>query len=161
MRKIKVFTDGASRGNPGEAGIGIIIYDENDFIIESHKEYLGKSTNNQAEYKALIKSLDLIKKILENEGNINTVEFYSDSELMVNQINFDYLVKEPELAILNNKFHVKAKKMGLKYVIQHVDRYLNKAADRLANKAIDGKKKIRPQSFTTQTTYTFGNFLLF
>jgi len=142
LGKIKVFTDGASRGNPGEAGVGIIIYDENNFILESYKEYLGEATNNQAEYKALIKSLDLIKKIWENEEkSFNLVEFYSDSELIVNQVNFDYQIKEPELALLNNKFHVKAKKMGLKYTIQHVDRSLNKAADRLANKAIDSKKK--------------------
>lgn len=142
MSKIKVFTDGASRGNPGKAGIGIIIYDENDFIIESCKEYLGEATNNQAEYKALLKSLDLLKKIKESgEKNFDEVEFYSDSELMVNQVKFDFQVKEPELALLNNKFHVKTKKLGLKYTIQHIDRELNKAADRLANKAIDNKSK--------------------
>jgi ribonuclease HI len=141
LSKIRVFTDGASRGNPGSAGIGVIIYDENDFIIESYKEYIGKATNNQAEYKALVKSLDLIKKILEKkEKNFSFVEFNSDSELIVNQVNFDYQIKEPELALLNNKFHVKAKKIGLKYTIQHVERTFNKAADRLANKAIDGIK---------------------
>lgn len=140
MSKIKVFTDGASRGNPGKAGIGVIIYDENDFIIETCKEYLGEATNNQAEYKALLKSLDLIKKIKESgEKDFDEAEFYSDSELMVNQVNFDFQVKEPELALLNNKFHVKVKKIGLKYNIQHIDRALNKAADRLANLAIDGK----------------------
>jgi ribonuclease HI len=142
LSKIKVFTDGASRGNPGKSGIGVIIYDENDFIIDSCKEFLGEATNNQAEYKALLKSLDLIKKIKENgEKNFDEAEFYSDSELMVKQVNFDFQVKEPELALLNNKFHVKAKKLGLKYTIQHVGRGLNKAADRLANMAIDSKSK--------------------
>jgi len=140
LSKIKIFTDGASRGNPGEAGIGVIIYDENDFIIKSCKEYLGEATNNQAEYKALIKSLEMIKKIMETgEKKFDEAEFYSDSELMINQITFDYQVKEPELALLNNKFHVKAKKLGLKYTIQHIDRAQNKAADRLANLAIDSK----------------------
>jgi len=142
LDKIKVFTDGASRGNPGPAGIGVIIYDENDFILESYKEFLGEATNNQAEYKALLKSVDLIKKIKENtETKFNSVEFYSDSELMVNQINFDYAVKEPELALLNNKFHVKVKKLELSYTISHIDRALNKAADRLANLAIDSRAK--------------------
>jgi ribonuclease HI len=139
LNKIKIFTDGASRGNPGVSGIGIIVYDENDFIIESYKEYLGEATNNQAEYKALIKSLDLIAKISETRA-FDMVEFYADSQLMVNQVNFEYQVKEPELALLNNKFHVKARKMGLKYSITHIEREQNKAADRLANMAIDSKK---------------------
>lgn len=140
MSKIKVFTDGASRGNPGAAGIGIVIYDENDFIVESYKEFLGEATNNQAEYKALLKSLELIKKLHDEGREFDLAEFYSDSELMVRQITFEYQVKEPELSLLNNKFHVKAKKLGLKYTIQHVERTLNKAADRLANLAIDSKK---------------------
>jgi len=137
---IKVFTDGASKGNPGKAGIGIVIYDKNNFIINSHKEFLGETTNNQAEYKALIKSLDMIKKLSEEgEFSFDRVEFYSDSELLVNQINFDYHVKEPALAVLSNKFHVKIKKLGFQYKIIHIDRNLNKAADRLANLAVSGK----------------------
>jgi ribonuclease HI len=141
LDKIKVFTDGASKGNPGQAGIGIIIYDKNDFILESYKEFLGDATNNQAEYKALLKSLDLIKKLMEGEAKFDSVEFYSDSELMVNQLNFDYAVKEPELALLSNKFHVKIKKLALNYTITHIEREKNKAADRLANLAIESKTK--------------------
>lgn len=138
MALIKVFTDGASRGNPGKAGIGIIIYDENNFILESCKEFLGEATNNQAEYKALLKSTELIKKLIEkNSILIDTIEFYLDSELVVSQVNYDYQVKEPELALLNNKFHVRMKKLGLPYSITHVEREQNKAADRLANLAID------------------------
>lgn len=140
MPVIKVFTDGASKGNPGKSGIGIVVYDENNFIINSYKEFLGETTNNQAEYKALLKSLDIIKKLAgEGEFIFDRIEFYSDSELMVNQVNFDFLVKEPELAVLNNKFHVKIKKLGLPYTIKHIDRNLNKAADRLANLAVTGK----------------------
>lgn len=141
MSRIKVFTDGASRGNPGEAGIGILIYDENDFIIKSRREYLGTATNNQAEYKALIKSTELIKELAEEgEVRIDIVEFYTDSELMTNQVRFDYQVKEPELALLNNKFHVKMKKLALPFEIHHIERDKNKAADRLANEAIDKAK---------------------
>jgi len=139
---IKVFTDGASRGNPGHSGIGIVIYDENNFIISSYKEYIGETTNNQSEYKALLKSLDIIKKLAAGgEYPFDRVEFYSDSELMVNQVNFDYYVKEPELAVLNNKFHVKIKKSGIPFTIKHIERNLNKAADRLANLAIDAHLK--------------------
>jgi len=137
---IKVFTDGASKGNPGLAGIGVVIYDENDFIISSCREFLGTATNNQAEYKALIKSTDLIKKIMDlGEKKFEKVEFYADSDLMVNQVNFDFQVKEPELALLNHKFHVKMKKLGKPYSISHIGREKNKAADRLANEAIQNR----------------------
>jgi ribonuclease HI len=141
LSKIKVFTDGASRGNPGVSGIGIVIYDENNFILSSWNEYLGLATNNQAEYKALLKSLTLIKKLL-TEIELNEIEFYSDSLLMVSQINFDYKINEPELALLNNKFHVLIKKLNKSYKVIHIERSLNKAADRLANQAIDNRKSL-------------------
>jgi len=142
LPKIKVFTDGASRGNPGYAGIGIVIYDENDFIIATYKEFIGEATNNQAEYKAAIKSLDVVKKLRsEGEVSFDSIEFYSDSELLVNQITFDYQVKEPELALLNNKFHVLIKKLNTPYCIFHIDRSKNKNADKLANLAIENKLK--------------------
>ena len=140
MSKIKVFTDGASRGNPGHSGIGITVYDENDFIIETYKEYIGEGTNNQAEYKALIKSLGIIKKMIaEGEKEFDEIEFYSDSELMVNQINFDFRIKEPDLGLLNNKFHVMIKKLDKPFKIFYIERAKNKNSDRLANIAIDGK----------------------
>lgn len=142
MSRIKVFTDGASRGNPGHSGIGITVYDENDFIIKTYKEYLGEATNNQAEYKALIKSLEVIKKLSENgEAEFDKIEFYSDSELMVNQVNFDYRVKEPDLALLNNKFHFLIKKLNKPWSVFYIERAKNKNSDRLANLAIDTKLK--------------------
>jgi ribonuclease HI len=142
LTKVKVFTDGASRGNPGHSGIGVTVYDENNFIIKTYMEYLGEATNNQAEYKALIKSLDVLKKMLEvKEAEFDEIEFYSDSELMVNQVNFDYRVKEPDLALLNNKFHVTMKKLGKPYKIFHIERAKNKNSDKLANTAIDRKLK--------------------
>jgi ribonuclease HI len=138
---IKVYTDGASKGNPGPAGIGAIIYDENDFIISSCREYLGTATNNQAEYKALIKSAGLVKELIESGDRIiDRIEFYSDSDLMVNQVNFDFQVKEPELALLNHKFHVKMKKLAKPFTISYIPREKNKAADRLANEAISANK---------------------
>lgn len=140
MSWIKVFTDGAARGNPGHAGIGIVIYDMNDFIIRTYKEYLGETTNNQAEYRALLKSLDLIKKLEANiEVNFDSIEFYSDSELLVKQINFDYHTRDFDLAVLNSKFHVLAKKLKKPFSIIHIERAKNKNADKLANLAIDSK----------------------
>lgn len=140
LSKLKVYTDGASRGNPGHSGIGITVYDENNFIIKTYKEYLGVCTNNQAEYKALIKSLEVIKKMItDGEAELNEIEFYSDSELIVNQINFDYRIKEVDLALLNNKFHVKIKKLDKPFKIFYIERAKNKNSDRLANIAIDNK----------------------
>ena len=142
MGRIKVFIDGASRGNPGHSGIGVMIYDENDFILRTYKEYIGEATNNQAEYRAILKSLDIIKKLKTNiEVDFDLVEFYSDSELIVNQINFDYQAKDAELALLNNKFHVIIKKLNIPYTVSHIDRSKNKNADKLANLAIDRKVK--------------------
>ncbi len=141
MAKIKIYTDGASRGNPGLSGIGIIIYNENNFILSTYKEYIGTATNNQAEYRAVIKSIELIKKLKKNGIEFDKVEFYSDSELMVNQINFDYETKDAELALLNNKFHVKVRKLGINYSIHHIERSKNKNADKLANMAIDSRHK--------------------
>jgi ribonuclease HI len=142
LSKVKVFTDGASRGNPGHSGIGITVYDENDFIIKTYMEYLGEATNNQAEYKALIKSVDVLKKMLsDNEADFDEIEFYSDSELMVNQANFDFRVKEPDLALLNNKFHVTVKKLNKPWKIFYIERAKNKNSDKLANTAIDRKLK--------------------
>lgn len=142
MSKIKVFTDGASRGNPGQSGIGITVYDENNFIIKTYKEYIGEGTNNQAEYRALVKSVDVIRKLIaDNEAEFNEIEFYSDSELMVNQVNFDYRIKEPDLAILSNKFHVLMKKLNKPHRIFYIDRTKNKNSDMLANMAIDNKLK--------------------
>jgi ribonuclease HI len=142
LSRIKVFIDGASRGNPGHSGIGIVIYDENNFIIRTYKEYIGEATNNQAEYRAILKSLDIIKKFRTNiEVDFDSAEFYSDSELIVNQINFDYQAKDPDLALLNNKFHVIIKKLNIPYTVSHIDRSKNKNADKLANLAIDRKIK--------------------
>jgi ribonuclease HI len=142
LSRIQVFIDGASRGNPGHSGIGIVIYDENNFILRTYKEYIGEATNNQAEYRAILKSLDIIKKFRTNiEVDFDFVEFYSDSELIVNQINFDFQAKDPDLALLNNKFHVIIKKLNIPYTVSHIDRSKNKNADKLANLAIDRKIK--------------------
>jgi ribonuclease HI len=146
LGKIKVFSDGASRGNPGHSGIGVVIFDENGFILKTYKEYIGETTNNQAEYIAIIKSIEQIKKLqnemlLANGEEIDSIEFYSDSELIVNQINFEYRVKEPELALLNNKFHVLARKLNKPYPVFYIERSRNKNADKLANMAIDSRLK--------------------
>ena len=143
MSKLKVFTDGASRGNPGESGIGIVVTDEKDVILKKWNEYLGKATNNQAEYKAIIKSLEILAQMLQGSSHtVEKIEFYADSELIVKQLRNEYKIKNPELKLLHAEFTKKVRNLGIKYSISHVERALNKAADKLANQAIDNKNSL-------------------
>lgn len=131
---IKIHTDGASRGNPGDAAIGIAIYDENGIIIASFKEYLGKRTNNHAEYSALVKSVEIAKNL---ETDFDKIEFYTDSELMVNQLTGKYIIRNENLRNLSLKFNQEIKILGKPYDIFHVRREYNKEADKLANEALN------------------------
>jgi len=132
MTKIfKLFTDGGARGNPGPAGIGIVIKDEKDKVIKEHAEYIGSATNNQAEYRALIKGLELAKEFKPSE-----LVCYLDSELLVKQMNQEYRVKDQALQLLFAKAWNLA--MGLKKVkYRHIPRELNKEADKLLNLELD------------------------
>ncbi|MEQ9619359.1 MAG: ribonuclease HI family protein [Deltaproteobacteria bacterium] len=127
---VEIFIDGAARGNPGESGIGVFIIDENGGTREI-KKYLGTRTNNQAEYTALITALQSAK-----EHSKKSIQIYTDSLLLANQINGVWKVKNPEIAVLNKE----AKKLLKAYretSISHIPRERNKEADRLANLAID------------------------
>lgn len=139
MSRVKVYTDGASRSNPGESGIGIIIFDENGTILKSWNEYTGTLTNNQAEYRALIKSIELINGLKQKQG-INFIEFFTDSQLMVKQMNLEYKVKDAGLKPLFKKAQKEINTLNLPYKITHIERKLNKEADKLANMGIDNKK---------------------
>lgn len=128
---MKIFTDGAARGNPGPAGIGAVLNDENGCLLESHYEFIGCATNNVAEYKALLKALHSAKKYIPC-----SLELFLDSELVVKQINGKYSVKNAALKL----FHNQAMQFLLtfdSYKISHIPREQNKLADKLANKAID------------------------
>ena len=126
--EITIYTDGASRGNPGKAGAGYVLY-KNGKIIKKGNKYLGIKTNNEAEYNALILAL---KNIDNNTSNIN---IFSDSELMVKQLKGLYKVKNEKLKPLYNEVNNLLKNKN--YKIFHVRRDKNKLADKLANEAID------------------------
>jgi len=141
---INVFIDGASRGNPGEAGIGILIKSDKGETVFSAAGYGGKMTNNQAEYHALIAALTKIKKspsLLLQAGTEDTdsIIIHSDSELVVRQLNGQYKVKEPELKKLFTTVKELIRTIPSKIVIKHIKRELNRDADRLANAGIDSK----------------------
>ena len=130
-KKLIIYTDGGARGNPGPAGIGAVVYDENKKKLAEVSKFIGVATNNQAEYQAVIAG---IKKA--NELGAQELQFYSDSELVVKQLNREYKVKNKELAPLFVKVY-NASLSYKKVVFSHVRRELNKEADALANKAMD------------------------
>ncbi|MCK5320323.1 ribonuclease HI family protein [Candidatus Parcubacteria bacterium] len=130
-QKIKIYTDGGARGNPGPAGVGVVVYDVNDNIIDTKSEYIGEATNNQAEYKAVVVAMELIGKY-----EIDEINFFLDSELVVKQLNREYKVKNKGLAPLFVKVYNNILKYK-KVTFTHVRREFNKEADKLANIAMD------------------------
>ncbi|MDD5341576.1 MAG: ribonuclease HI family protein [Patescibacteria group bacterium] len=132
---IKTFSDGGARGNPGPAAIGIVIKDENDKILKKHAEYVGETTNNQAEYKALIKALELAKEFKPAEINC-----YLDSELVVKQMRQEFRVKDKDLQPLFIKCWNLALQLK-KVKFHHIPRELNSEADQILNEELDKHTK--------------------
>ncbi|NIS63141.1 MAG: reverse transcriptase-like protein [Proteobacteria bacterium] len=131
---LRLYVDGASRGNPGEAGAGFYLVDENGHAILQGRRFLGRMTNNAAEYKALILGL---REALDVGGT--SIEVYTDSELVARQMKGIYNVRNRRLRTLYreavellSRFH--------RYELISIRREDNREADRLANEAIDGEK---------------------
>ncbi len=129
--EIKVFTDGASRGNPGPSSIGIVIYDMQNNLLFEHKERLGQQTNNFAEYMAVIRALEICL-----EQKVKKVHVFCDSELLVKQMKGLYKVKAPQIQPLHQKAKILCSKFDA-VEFNHVRREFNKEADALANEALD------------------------
>jgi ribonuclease HI len=131
MRRLVIYADGAARGNPGPAGIGVVIEDERGRVLKEVSQFVGRKTNNQAEYMALIQGLEEAA-----EYQADAVLVRLDSELLVHQLKGEYKVKSPLLKPLRNQ----AQRLLARYKvvgIEHIERQYNRAADRLANRAID------------------------
>ena len=126
----EVYIDGASRGNPGESGIGVLVIHP-DGNKKEIREHIGRRTNNEAEYKALIAALGyLVAK------STSEVKIHTDSQLVASQMNGLWRVKDPKLRIL----HSEAKKLASSLPtlkIEYIPREKNTEADGLANEAID------------------------
>lgn len=134
--KLIIHTDGGARRNPGPAGLGVIIQDEDGKTVKRISEYIGEATNNQAEYRAVIRAMEEAESLLKSGMTIEELEFYLDSELVVEQLNRRYKVKNKELAPLFVKIYNMT--MGFKKVsFNYVPRTQNIEADRLVNEAID------------------------
>jgi ribonuclease HI len=125
-----LFVDGGSKGNPGPAAIGGVIYDEVFNGVKTFKEYIGEATNNQAEYRALLKGLTLAK-----EQGIKLLKLNMDSELVIKHLTGEYAVKDEQL----KKYHSEALELIKSFddvQKRHVKREFNKMADSLVNEAI-------------------------
>jgi ribonuclease HI len=123
-----VYTDGASRGNPGDAGIAYVVYNDKLELIYEFSKYIGKTTNNVAEYMALLKALEKVK-----EFSPERVCFYLDSELVVKQMKGEYKIKNEKLMNIYRK--VKVYTSYFDCIFEHIPRELNKIADKLAKDA--------------------------
>lgn len=142
IKHVRIYTDGGARGNPGPAGSGAVVKflhedgTEGEVLAAVHK-YLGETTNNQAEYEAIILGLAKAKEL-----GAQRVDLFMDSELAVKQLNGEYRVKNPGIA---KKFlQVHNLLQGFQHVrIRHVPRERNREADALVNAAIDEHLKRR------------------
>ena len=131
--KLIIYSDGGARGNPGPAAIGVLICDENNEPLFEHGEVIGETTNNVAEYSAVIKGLELAKKF-----NAEEISYFVDSQLVAYQISGKYQIKMPHLLKLCQQVKEKAK--GLKrFSITQVPRTHEKlrVVDGLVNQALD------------------------
>ncbi len=129
MSKATLHSDGGARGNPGPAGIGAVLkMGEKEYLF---KKYIGETTNNQAEYQALLLGLEKAK-----DHGATEVECYLDSELVVKQMKREYKVKDKDLAVQFVKVWNLTAKFK-KVTFHHVRREQNKLADQLVNEALD------------------------
>lgn len=131
MEKYKLFTDGGSRGNPGPAAAGVVCYSSTDEVVFAKGKYLGVTTNNEAEYKALVLGLEVCL-----EKKLTSVEVYMDSELVVKQVLGLYKVKNENLQTFHKKV-LELKKQFTLLTFTHVRREKNKMADSLVNQTLD------------------------
>ena len=136
-QKIINYTDGGSRGNPGEAAIGFVIADEKGNAIKKHGERLGVKTNNEAEYAAVIAALKKAKALFGKEKTKTlSVEVRMDSELVVRQLTGKYKIQEERLfPLFIAMWNLQQDFASISFT--HIPREQNKEADRLVNEALD------------------------
>lgn len=133
IRKIRIFTDGAARGNPGPAGIGALIFDEADEKILQDFQYIGETTNNEAEYRALLLALDRATDL-----NPTDVDCFMDSELLVRQLNGEYSLRSEKLKQFYDEVRKRIERFdSVKFTHLRREHPKIQMADKLANKAID------------------------
>ena len=135
LSEFTIYIDGACRGNPGPAGVGMVIYGPRMEKISERNQYLGKATNNVAEYQALIFALKEARRL----GG-RKVRIYTDSQLLVRQFNGEYRLRDKKLKNLFQQARTEAQEIP-ELTIIYTEREKTQEADRLANQAINLKIK--------------------
>lgn len=128
--RIKIFCDGGSRGNPGPAASGVVFLSQNDEVLHEFSQYLGETTNNQAEYRAVLLAINKMHELAYHEA-----DFYLDSELVTKQLNGEYRIKNLELKPVYDQ--IKQLSQDLQITFTHVRREFNKLADAQVNICLD------------------------
>lgn len=136
-KKLIVFTDGGARGNPGPAAIGVVIKEENGKDVRRFGKYIGETTNNVAEYKAVIEALTYIKQ----QGKDFRIVFFLDSQLVASQLSGLYKIKKAHLQELVLKIKILEQEAGGDISYRIIPRENNGEADSLVNQALDEIKK--------------------
>ena len=132
--KLFIHTDGGARGNPGPGAVGIVIANEKKEIIKEIGKFIGRSTNNEAEYQAVVEAL----KTCGEKKNLD-IEFFIDSLLIVNQLNGKFKVKEPRMKKYFNEIKLLEKNFrSVKYT--HIERSKNYSADKIVNEVLDNAR---------------------
>ncbi len=134
-----IHTDGGARGNPGPAAVGVLVKDESGRVLARFGRKIGSTTNNVAEYRAVIEALEWIKKNLGSSAgkSVFQIKFFLDSTLVVNQLNGIFKIKEKHLRDLIIQVRKLEQEIGGNVSYHYVSREENKVADLLVNQALD------------------------
>ena len=138
---LRVFCDGGARGNPGPAGIGVVVKSSNGKKLHEFGKTIGVATNNVAEYTAVIEALEWIASNFKKKPQ--HIEFFLDSQLVVLQLTGIYRIKDAKLRILLMKVREKEAQIGGNILYRHIPREVNTAADKLVNQALDGNMGLK------------------
>lgn len=139
MQALLLHTDGGARGNPGPAAAGIIFHDPHGTPLASFSKYLGVTTNNQAEYQALLLALDHLQNHLASFPPVSQLQIFLDSELIVHQLNGIYKIKHPQIIPLVQQIRQQISQFTFPVTFTHVPRSQNQDADRLVNQELDSR----------------------
>ena len=136
MTELIIYTDGASRGNPGPASYGFTVSDGSGKLLHEEGEYIGETTNNVAEYTAVLKALKWVRSKFKSGGV--QISVFADSKLVAEQLSGRFKVKSAHLKLIIEKIKILGMELG-GVIYNHIPREKNTEADRLANKALDNR----------------------
>jgi ribonuclease HI len=136
-RQLTIYADGGARGNPGPAAVGFVVLDQDKKVLDRCKRKIGRATNNVAEYQAVIDALRWLAD--KRPETVSSVRLFLDSQLVVNQLNGIYKIKNSGLRNLIVRVRQQERRLDTPVTYHHVSREKNRIADRLVNLALDQK----------------------